>query len=70
MTELHRHFNKMTNLIAATEPEDFGDIWDEFWGLSQQVSKIVYIDYYDPDTTYFEDIMARYDSINEYLEKS
>ena len=69
MTELHRHFNKMTNLIDSTEPEDFGDIWDEFWELSQEISKIVRIEYYDPDTTYFEDIMARYDSIKAYLEK-
>ena len=63
------YFQQMTNLIEGLEPEDFGGIWDEFWTLSGLVDNIKHIEWYDPDTTYFEDIMARYDPIKAYLEK-
>ncbi len=68
MNKVKKHFNKMTTLIDNTDEDDFGSIWDEFWTLSQKVSKHVHIDYYDPDTTCFEDIMARYEAIQSYLE--
>lgn len=43
----------------------YGAIWDDFWSLSKEVR--VYIEYYDPDTSYEEDIMARYNAIGSYL---
>lgn len=34
----------------------FKDIWDSFWEIKKQIKTVV--DWYDPDTTYEEDIMA------------
>ena len=37
--------------------------------LSGKVFKICRLDYYDPDTTYEEDVMAFYNAFTEYLGK-
>lgn len=59
-------YRQMGSLIQyANVRGDYGAIWDEFWSLSKGVR--VYIEYYDPDTTYEEDIMARYAAIGRYL---
>lgn len=61
-------YNWMTRLIESVDIEqgkDYSDIWDDFWALNRRVP--VFIDYYDPDTSYEEDIMARYNAIGEYL---
>jgi hypothetical protein len=63
-------YNWMTRLIESVDIEqgkDYSDIWDDFWALNRRIP--VFIDYYDPDTSYEEDIMARYNAIGEYLGK-
>ena len=35
--------------------------------ISQRVFKLVRLNYYDPDTTYEEDVMAFFDAFKEYL---
>lgn len=35
--------------------------------ISQQVFKLVRLNYYDPDTTYEEDVMAFFNAFKEYL---
>lgn len=60
----------MTKLIKSVDEAhggDYSEIWDDFWSLNKRVP--VSIDYYDPDTSYEEDIMARYNAIGEYLGK-
>lgn len=60
----------MTRLIKSVDEEygdDYSEIWDDFWALNKKVP--VFIDYYDPDTSYKEDIMARYNAIGEYIGK-
>lgn len=57
----------MTQLIESVYEGDYSEIWDDFWSLNKKVP--VSIDYYDPDTSYEEDIIARYNAIGEYLEK-
>lgn len=61
------YFNQMTELISDRDSQDFDEIWDEFWMLSRKIGKIETIDWCDPDTSYFEDVMARYESIKNYL---
>lgn len=63
------YFNLMTELLDGVAPEDYDEIWDEFWGLSKRVSHYASIEWYDPDTTYYEDITARYSAISEYLDE-
>ena len=61
-------YDRMSYLIKyAKDLNDFEFIWDDFWKLSKQID--VHIDYYDPDTSYEADIMARYDAIGDYLEE-
>lgn len=64
---IEHYFNLMTDLLDEVEPEDYDRVWDEFWTLSSLVSNIKYIEWYDPDTTYYEDITNRYLAIKEYL---
>lgn len=59
------HDRMHTLIFYARLKKDFELIWDDFWNLSKQVD--VHIDYYDPDTSYEEDIMARYNAIGDYL---
>ena len=63
-------FNRMTALIFMVEEGvcDWHEIWDEFWRLDKELSKYWKVEYYDPDTSYEEDIMARYNSYKEYYE--
>lgn len=51
------------------EDTEFADKWGAFWGLSQQVVMVVDIDWYDPDTSYEEDIMCRFNAIGSWLDK-
>jgi hypothetical protein len=66
--KLETIYNWMTRLIESVDIEqgkDYSDIWDDFWALSRRVP--IFIDYCDPDTSYEEDIMARYNAIGRYL---
>jgi hypothetical protein len=47
--------------------EDFETIWDDFWELSSFVDDFVHIEYYDPDTSYEEDILYRMSAIKAYF---
>lgn len=61
-------YNWMTRMISTVDEVhegDYSEIWEDFWALNRRVP--VFIDYYDPDTSYEEDIMARYNAIGEYL---
>lgn len=61
-------YDRMRSLIFyARFKKDFELIWDDFWELSKDIE--VHIDYYDPDTSYEEDIMARYNAIGDYLKE-
>ena len=50
--------------------DNWGEIWDEFWEISNKLSDIRYIDYCDPGTTYKEDILARFNSFKEYYKEN
>ena len=70
MTGLQRlkiTFKKMGKLLeGCTCEDDYQLVWEDFWGLNKSVN--VSIHYYDPDTSYMEDILARYYAIGAYLE--
>lgn len=59
--------NLMRDLID--ENTEFADKWEDFWRLSQRVVIVVDIDWYDPDTSYEEDIMSRFNAIGSWLDK-
>lgn len=65
---LENLFQEMKTLVEDPNT-DFSDKWDDFWELSSDISDIVLIDWYDPDTTYEEDIMARYRAVKEHIEE-
>lgn len=67
--KVRKVFDKMTKLLPSkyTE-EEFSKIWREFWVLSNDVSDMAHIGWCDPDTTYEEDILARYYAIKRWLE--
>jgi hypothetical protein len=64
---LRNVYRCMESLIESSN-DDYSDIWVEFWKLSNRIG--VHIDWYDPDTSYEEDIMARYNAIGAYLEEA
>lgn len=69
LSEVIRLYHDMKTLVSVAQKyEDFGGIWDKFWGISKDIGAIVHIEYYDPDTTYEEDIMARFNAIRDYLQ--
>lgn len=63
-------FTQMKGLIFMVKAGvcDWDEIWDTFWRLNKELSKHWKVEYCDPDTTYEEDIMARYNSYKEYYE--
>ena len=70
-------FKKLKGLVEycfKKERDDFtdswADIWDEFWKISKQLQEFWDVEYYDPDTTYKEDILARFNSYKEYYEEN
>lgn len=71
LVEIKELFGLMTLYVdIAKRKDDFNYIWDDFWGLSGKISNYVTISWYDPDTSYEEDIMARYDAIKSYIEEN
>lgn len=64
--QLATKYAEMTELINATDDDEFDLIWDEFWDLSCSIN--LHIESYDPDTTYKDDIISRYNAIAEYME--
>ncbi len=64
---INYNFDLMTLLISNREPENFDEIWDEFWTLSRRIENTTRIEWCDPDTTYYEDIMARYHAVQSYV---
>ena len=50
--------------------DNWDEIWDEFWKISKQLQEFWDVEYYDPDTTYKEDILARFNSFKEYYEEN
>lgn len=66
--QLAAKYAEMTELINATDDDEFDLIWDEFWELSCSIN--LHIESYDPDTTYKDDIMSRYNAIAEYMERN
>lgn len=64
--DLKTIYRWMALLIESAEG-DYESIWDEFWKLSKRVR--VRVDWCDPDTSYEEDIMARFNAIGNYLEE-
>jgi len=69
MVAIKYYLDLMSILIEGTSPDDFDLIWDDFWKLSGFISEIKVIEWCDPDTTYYEDIMARYNSIVDYVDR-
>ena len=65
--ELRRIYFKVEGIIASNMS------WEAKYDLifspeiSQKVFELVRLDYYDPDTTYEEDVMAFFNSFKEYL---
>lgn len=71
LVEIKKLFGLMSLYVdIAKRKNDFNYIWDDFWELSDKISKYVTIDWYDPDTSYEEDIMARYNVIESYIEEN
>lgn len=66
--QLATKYVEMTELINATDDDRFDLIWDEFWELSCSIN--LHIESYDPDTSYKDDIMSRYNAIAEYMERN
>ena len=66
--QLATKYAEMTELINATDDDEFDLIWDEFWELSCSIN--LYIESYDTDATYKDDIMSRYNAIAEYMERN
>ena len=64
--KLQTIYNKMEVLIDSSEG-DYESIWDDFWELSKQDKGRV--DWCDPDTSYEDDIMARFTAIGNYLDE-
>ena len=65
--ELQRLYFKAESIIKSDMS------WEEKYELifspeiSQKVFEIVRFDYYDPDTTYEEDVMAFYNAFKQHL---
>lgn len=63
-------YKKLDMLVGQAYVKDnWDEIWDEFWEISNKLNDIRYIDYCDPDTSYKEDILARFNSYKEYYEE-
>lgn len=61
-------YKRMQKLVDDPHTE-FADKWDDFWVMSQEVVLIADISWYDPDTSYEEDIMSRYTAIGDWLDE-
>lgn len=61
-------FQAMKDLVDSCQcEEDYEIIWDNYWELSLILSEYIPINYYDPDTTYMEDILANYNTFKNKL---
>jgi hypothetical protein len=72
----NENFKKLTKLFYKAEKIVNSDVisWSEkydlfFPGISRKVSSIICIDYYDPDTSYEDDVLAYFSAFKEIFEK-
>lgn len=62
-------YEDMTLLVKICQ-ESNSDVWDVYWDSFWELSNDFPFDikYYDPDTSYQEDIMSRYMAIESFME--
>ena len=60
-------YSRMNKLVSTINYANEGKVWDDFWKLNINLGKYVYIDYYDPNTSYLEDMQARLSAIRGHL---
>lgn len=64
--EKSKLYDKAKNIIASNLP------WDEKYDFifSKEISHNFSLDYYDPDTSYEEDVMAFMNALDQYMEEN
>ncbi len=66
--QLHRDMTKLISICKNNESElDLWDIfWESFWDISKEFP--FDIEWHDTDSSYKEDIMQRYNAIDEFIQ--
>ena len=65
--QLHLDMTKLINICKSNESElDLWDIfWESFWDMSKEFP--FGVEWHDTDSSYEEDIMQRYNAIDEFI---
>lgn len=62
-------YEDMTLLVKICQKSN-SDVWDVYWDSFWEVSREFpfEVEWYDPDTSYQDDIMSRYLAIEDFME--